>query len=52
MFHEWNTAEHIDKAESESGKRAFTRKELVALLGYADEQVVRIRKPGASDLTP
>jgi integrase/recombinase XerC len=52
VVHEWNTAEHIDEAESDSGKPAFTRKELVALFDYADEQVVRIREAGRKGWLP
>ncbi|WP_330256897.1 site-specific integrase [Nocardia sp. NBC_00565] len=52
VVHDWNTAEHIDEAESDAGKRAFTRKELIALFDHADEQVVRIREAGRKGWVP
>jgi hypothetical protein len=42
VVHEWNSAVHVAEAESDAGKRAFTRDELQALFDHADEQVARI----------
>ena len=46
VVHDWNTAVHVADAEADAGKRAFTRKELIALFDHADEQVDRIRRTG------
>jgi site-specific recombinase XerD len=46
VVHEWNSAVHVAEAESDAGKRAFTRKELIALFDHADEQVARIQQAG------
>jgi hypothetical protein len=47
-----NTAVHVADAEADAGKRAFTRAELVALFGHADEQVSRIRGAGRKGWLP
>jgi integrase/recombinase XerC len=46
VCHEWNTAVHVQDAESDPRKRAFTRDELQALFDYADDQVTVIRAAG------
>ncbi len=43
VVHDWNTAVHVQQAEADPGKRAFTREELQAFFDYADEQVDRVR---------
>jgi site-specific recombinase XerD len=52
VVHEWNTAEHIQEAEADPAKRAFTRDELIALFDYADDQVGRIRTGGRKGWLP
>jgi integrase/recombinase XerC len=52
VVHEWNTAVHVADAEADAGKRAFTRKELIALFDHADEQVDRIRSRGRKGWLP
>jgi hypothetical protein len=46
VCHEWNTAVHVQEAESDPAKRAFTIDELQDLFDYADEQVLHIREEG------
>ena len=46
VCHEWNTAVHVQDAEADPRKRAFTRDELQALFDYADDQVTVIRAAG------
>jgi integrase/recombinase XerC len=46
VIHEWNSAVHVAEAESDAGKRAFTRDELQALFDHADEQVDRTLQAG------
>jgi integrase/recombinase XerC len=46
VCHEWNTAVHVQDAEGDPRKRAFTRDELQALFDYADDQVTVIRGGG------
>src|SRR4051794_7528376 len=46
VVHEWNAAVHVQEAESDPSKRAFTLDELQAFFGHADEQVTRIRSAG------
>jgi integrase/recombinase XerC len=46
VCHEWNTAVHVQDAEADPTRRAFTVEELQALFDYADEQVTRIRGAG------
>ncbi|PKW16720.1 hypothetical protein [Saccharopolyspora spinosa] len=36
VVHEWNTAFHVADAEADAGKRAFTRKELIAIFDHAE----------------
>ena len=52
VVHDWNTAVHVADAEADAGKRAFTRKELIALFDHADEQVDRIRRTGRKGWLP
>jgi integrase/recombinase XerC len=52
VVHEWNTAVHVADAEADASKRAFTRKELIALFDHADEQVTRIRAAGRKGWLP
>jgi site-specific recombinase XerD len=52
VVHEWNTAVHAADAESDAGKRAFTRTELITLFDHADEQVDRIRRAGRKGWLP
>jgi integrase/recombinase XerC len=46
VVHEWNTAVHIQQAEGDPSRRAFTVDELQDLFDYADEQVARVRAAG------
>jgi site-specific recombinase XerD len=46
VCHEWNTAVHVQQAESDPAKRAFTIDELQDLFDYADDQVLHIRDEG------
>jgi len=46
VCHEWNTAVHVQDAEADPRKRAFTRDELQALFDHADDQVSVIRAAG------
>jgi integrase/recombinase XerC len=39
VVHEWNSAVHVQDAESDPDRRVFTRAELQAYLDHADEQV-------------
>jgi site-specific recombinase XerD len=52
ICHEWNTAIHVQDAEADAGKRAFTRDELQAFFDHADEQVGRIRGRGRKGWLP
>jgi site-specific recombinase XerD len=52
VCHEWNTAAHVQDAEADPGKRAFTRDELQAFFDHADEQVVRVRGRGRKGWLP
>jgi len=52
VFHEWNTARHVQDAIGEPGKRPYTRDELEDLFDCADERVVRIRRSGAKGWVP
>ncbi|MGW6602201.1 tyrosine-type recombinase/integrase [Streptomyces sp. NPDC055036] len=52
VVHEWNTAVHVEEAEADSGKRAFTRDEIQALFDYADDQVGRVRGRGRKGWLP
>jgi integrase len=44
--HEWKTAVHVEEAEADPGKRAFTRQELQAFFDHADDQVGKVRGRG------
>jgi integrase len=46
VVHEWNTAVHVQDAEGDPARRAFTLDELQGLFDYADDRVVRIRAAG------
>jgi integrase/recombinase XerC len=46
VCHEWNTATHLQEAEAEPRKRAFTIDELQTLFDHADGQVARVRAAG------
>jgi site-specific recombinase XerD len=46
VCHEWNIAVHVQAAEADPSKRAFTVDELQALFDHADEQVARVRSAG------
>jgi integrase len=52
VVHEWNTAVHVQDAEGDPAKRAFTIDELQALFDHADEQVTRIRAAGRKGWLP
>jgi integrase/recombinase XerC len=46
VVHDWNAAVHVQDAEGDPARRAFTIDELQTLLDYADEQVARVRAAG------
>lgn len=46
VVHEWNAAVHVQEAESDPARRAFTREELQAFFDHADEQVAVVRGAG------
>jgi integrase/recombinase XerC len=46
VVHDWNTAVHVQDAESDPSRRAFTRNELQTFFDHADDQVERIRAAG------
>jgi integrase/recombinase XerC len=52
VFHEWNTAVHVQDAEADPGKRAFTVGELQAFFDHADGQVRRVRGQGRKGWLP
>lgn len=52
VCHEWNTAVHVQQAEGDPVKRAFTIDELQELFDYADGQVGRIRAAGRKGWLP
>jgi integrase/recombinase XerC len=52
VFHEWNTAVHVQEAEGDPAKRAFTVGELQAFFDHADEQVRRVRGRGRKGWLP
>ncbi len=52
ICHEWNTAVHVQDAEADPVKRAFTVDELQALFDHADDQVGRIRGAGRKGWLP
>jgi integrase len=43
VVHEWNAATHVQDAEGDPTRRAFTRDELQAFFDHADTEVARIR---------
>ena len=52
VCHEWNTAVHVQQAEGDPVKRAFTVDELQAFFDHADEQVRRVRGRGRKGWLP
>jgi hypothetical protein len=46
VVHEWNAAVHVQEAEGDPSKRAFTRDELQAFFDWADDQVGAVRASG------
>jgi site-specific recombinase XerD len=52
VCHEWNTAVHVQAAEGDPGKRAFTVDELQAFFDHADDQVRRVRGRGRKGWLP
>jgi len=52
VCHEWNTAVHVQEAEAEPAKRAFTRDELQAFFDHADDQVSQVRTRGRKGWLP
>ena len=52
VCHEWNTAVHVQQAEGDPLKRAFTVDELQAFFDHADEQVRRVRGRGRKGWLP
>ncbi|OLT30463.1 integrase [Nocardiopsis sp. CNR-923] len=52
IAHEWNTAVHLQEAESDPAKRAFTRAELAAFFDHADGQIHHIRGHGRKGWLP
>ncbi|MFG2563742.1 tyrosine-type recombinase/integrase, partial [Streptomyces sp. NPDC048496] len=52
VVHDWNAAVHMEEAEADAGKRAFTRDELIAFFDHADEQVDRVRGRGRKGWLP
>lgn len=52
VVHEWNAAVHVQDAESQPEKRAFTIDELQDFFDYADEQVTVARDRGRKGWLP
>lgn len=52
VVHEWNSAVHVQEAEAEPTKRAFTLEEIQAFLDYADDQVTAVRGRGRKGWLP
>jgi integrase/recombinase XerC len=52
VVHEWNTAVHVQDAEADPGKRAFTIGELQVFFDYADDQAVRVHGRGRKGWLP
>jgi len=52
VCHEWNTAVHVQQAEGDPVKRAFTLDELQAFFDHADEQVRLVRGRGRKGWLP
>lgn len=46
VVHEWNAITHVQDAEGDPVKRAFTREGLQAFFDHADAEVARIRSEG------
>jgi site-specific recombinase XerD len=46
ICHEWNTAVHVQEAEGDPTRRAFTVDELQELFDYVDDQVTHVREDG------
>jgi site-specific recombinase XerD len=52
VVHDWNSAVHVQDAESDPSRRAFTRTELQAFFDHADDQVAAIRNAGRKGWLP
>jgi integrase len=52
VVHEWNAAVHVQDAEADPRRRAFTRDELQEFLDHADNEVAHIRKAGRKGWLP
>ena len=52
VVHEWNTAVHVQQAEGDPIKRAFTLDELQSFFDHADGEVARIRAAGRKGWLP
>ena len=52
VVHEWNAAVHVQDAEGDPSRRAFTRDELQAFFDHADSQAARIRAAGRKGWLP
>lgn len=52
VVHEWNAAVHVQDAEGDPSRRAFTRDELQAFFDHADDEVARIRAAGRKGWLP
>jgi len=52
VVHDWNSAVHVQDAESDPSRRAFTRTELQAFFDHADDQVALIRSAGREGWLP
>ena len=52
VVHEWNSAVHVQDAESDPSRRAFTRTELQAFFDHADTRVAAIRGAGRKGWLP
>jgi site-specific recombinase XerD len=52
VVHDWNSAVHVQDAESDPSRRAFTRTELQAFFDHADDQVAAIRSAGRKGWLP
>ncbi len=44
VVHDWNAAVHVEDAEADPTKRAFTRDELQSFFDHADAEVDRVRR--------
>jgi integrase/recombinase XerC len=52
VVHEWNTATHVQEAEGNAAKHAFTIDELQAFFDHADDRVSQIRALGRKGWLP